>query len=115
MNHAELSRRLALAIGYAPECVRIDEDSNMKYEPCCKVYRISNDMGPYWRRLDYRDPSVALPVLKWLMREYDVYFMPSDYLNQVRIRRSRMIADYLDAADTLPAAIALAACAVRRV
>jgi len=73
MNHAELSRDLALAIGYYPESVRIDTDKQGKYEPACRVYRISYDMGPYWRWFDYRHPDVAMPLLVWLMREHGCF------------------------------------------
>lgn len=72
MNHAEISKALAIALGYAPESVCIDTDKQGKYEPVCRVYRISYDMGPYWRWFDYRHPDVTLPLIEWLMREHDV-------------------------------------------
>jgi len=74
MNHAELSRDLALALGYYPEGVQIDTDKQGKYEPVCRVYRISYDMGPYWRWFDYRHPDVAMPLLRWLGSEHRKFF-----------------------------------------
>lgn len=73
-DHAQLSRDLAMALGYAPESVLIDTDKQGKYEPVCRVYRISYDMGPYWRWFDYRHPDVVLPLIEWLMREYGGFF-----------------------------------------
>lgn len=72
MTDAELSKELALALGYAPESVCIDTAKQGKYEPVCRVYRISYDMGPYWRWFDYRHPDVTLPLIEWLMREHGV-------------------------------------------
>ena len=66
-NHAELSKALALALGYAPESVKlIGFASNY-----CSVYRKHKDCKhPGWYAFDYRDPSVAMPLLVWLMVEY---------------------------------------------
>ena len=75
LNHAELSRELALALGYAPESVRVVRP--WPPEPVrnyCEVYRITNDMGPYWRKFDYRDPTIVLPLIKWLGSEYRMFF-----------------------------------------
>lgn len=69
MTDAELSKELALALGYAPESVCIDTDKQGKYEPVCRVYRI---LGPCWRWFDYRHPDVTLPLIEWLMREHGV-------------------------------------------
>ena len=67
MNHAELSRDLAIALGYHPESVRADEHD-------CNVYGEWDEFGPRWRVLDYRSPRVALPLLKWLGIEYRKFF-----------------------------------------
>ena len=66
MNHAELSRDLALAIGYAKNDVHLDLDGD------CWVWR-EPDYGPHgWKLFDYRSPDVALPLLEWLMRHHSV-------------------------------------------
>ena len=73
LNHAELSRELALALGYYPESVRVKhEGTNSAY---CQVYRkcrLTFHEDPYWLALDYRSPDVALPLLAWLMRHHSV-------------------------------------------
>ena len=71
-NHAELSRDLALALGYYPESVSIETDIN-DYEHCF-VYRIYYDQKHCeWRRFDYRSPDVAMPLLKWLMLKHSAH------------------------------------------
>lgn len=69
-RHAELSRDLALALGYHPESVRIYMGSSRPENDWCEVYRITNDIGPYWRAFDYRNARVALPLLRWLMESH---------------------------------------------
>ncbi len=105
-DHAEISRQLALAIGYAPESVRVVSPWPPGY---CEVYRITNDMGPYWREFDYRSPGVAMPVLDWLMREHEA--QPGHNAHGFHIW---LQADSVAVAtgDTLPLAIARAAIAV---
>lgn len=67
INHAELSKQLALALGYFPESVRVAPSTY------CAVYR--NCYGQErWEELDYRDPTVCLPLIEWLMREYGGFF-----------------------------------------
>lgn len=62
-DHAQLSRDLALALGYYPESVRIAPSTY------CAVYR--NCYGQErWEELDYRDPTVCLPLIERLMREH---------------------------------------------
>jgi hypothetical protein len=71
-NHAELSRQLALALGYAPESVRVNKQIYRKR--VCEdaenvvVYRAYSaaDPRPMWFPFDYRSPDVCLPLLKWL-------------------------------------------------
>lgn len=63
-DHADLSRRLALAIGHAPEDVSIWKEGT---EHLCIVRR--PHLGPGWRCFDYRDPAVI-----WRVAErYDVF------------------------------------------
>ena len=74
MNHAELSRDLALAIGYAPESVRVRHNTpdDAHVWEACEVFRQGEyDAHPHWHCLDYRDPSVAMPLLKWLITEQE--------------------------------------------
>ena len=64
MNHAELSRELALALGYFPESVRMQGG-------VCMVYGCWNDLGPRWRLFSYDGASVAMPLLKWLITKQE--------------------------------------------
>ena len=66
MTDADLSRQLALALGYAPESVRVTEG-------VVDVFRMSrNDLPfPLWYEFDYRSPDVCLSLLKWLMVEHN--------------------------------------------
>lgn len=60
-EHAALSAQVARAIGWKYVATDINP-------PVYHVY-VSNDAGECgW--FDYRDPSVALPLLEWLMREH---------------------------------------------
>ena len=108
-DHAALSAQLARALGYYPESVRILEN-------LCIVYRIGvswraftpiNVSRERWAEFDYRDPSVALPVLEWLMKEHWCFVTgPIPSIES---------ADHMDMriqTDTLPEAIARAAIAV---
>jgi hypothetical protein len=75
VTHAELSRQLALALGYAPESVRMNKQIYRK--GVCEdaenvvVYRAYSaaDPRPMWFPFDYRDPSVVVPLIKWLLIE----------------------------------------------
>lgn len=110
-EHAELSRRLALAIGYYPESVRIARNG-------CEVFREYFPGGePDWRTFSYGDPSVALPVLAWLSRRYGVSrirrtgFSP-DYFIEGYERHPSPLGYFSAYADTLPECIARAAIVV---
>lgn len=63
MNYpAELSKELALALGYYPESVR------QKTRHWCDVYRYSKTFKcEMWTPFDYRDPSVALAMVELLL------------------------------------------------
>ena len=64
-DHAALSAQLARAIGYEQISVQTCGDYAL-------VHGLWDDSGrdwQHWRTFDYRDPSVALPVLEWLMRK----------------------------------------------
>lgn len=64
-DHADLSRRLALAIGYTPEDVRICKDGT---EHWCEV-RWPLTWWSGWWVFNYRDPDVI-----WRVAErYDVF------------------------------------------
>jgi len=66
-EHAELSAQVARAIGWKYVATDINP-------PVYHVY-VSNDAGECgW--FDYRNPSVALPLLEWLMREHGCHPMP---------------------------------------
>ena len=105
MNHAELSRRLALAIGWLH--TDIEHDVCRVGEP---MWSGGNNFL-LWKKFDYRDPTVALPVLKWLIttaRKCEMFQRksPSGF--------SIWLGDELSwiFADTLEEAIARAAVAV---
>lgn len=112
---ADLSRELALALGYAPESVRIADvltmdDSIFRVVTGVEVvYRNALGNG-HWRHFDYRDPTVALPLLEMLMRDYgcdfgagvnDFIVWFNDGVNKVQHT------------DTLPEAIARAVIAAK--
>lgn len=67
MTDAEISRRLALAIGWKSRDVRLSEDRRYITVPA----------GPFGmrRQLDYRDPAVIWPIAercnKWPRKEGD--------------------------------------------
>ncbi len=105
-DHAEISRQLALAIGYAPESVRVVSPWPPGY---CEVYRITNDMGPYWREFDYRSPDVALPLLVWLLDKHDPMLVRNRAIPAFTIDLPNKTIH----ADTLEEAIARAAIAVK--
>ncbi len=115
-EHAELSRRLALALGYAPESVSLK-----CFGGRCGVYRVDRQYqdkgihnGPErWHMFDYRQPDVALPVLEWLMRKYDGMLTLNPELGEYRIRTFKPNDSRCAYANTLPEAIARAACAVK--
>ena len=72
-NHADLSRQLALALGYYPESVRVDKKHDF-----CEVYgagagnpRCMRLEWTGWDIFDYREPDVCLPLIKWLMVEHN--------------------------------------------
>ena len=63
MTDAEISRRLALEIGWKADEIRIDH--TWIQEPIVEVwYTLRNAPENYkiWRRFDYRDPSVIWPI-----------------------------------------------------
>lgn len=62
-EHAEISRRLALAIGWKASDGRIYQDC--KGHECVKIrFYPSSARQDYfvWRRFDYRDPAVIWPI-----------------------------------------------------
>lgn len=112
-EHAALSAQLARAIGYAECDVRLHGlclDS-------CYVRNTRDDVPRHliapWdvhqAKFDYRDPSVAMGVLEWLMREHGavVRHLPK---NHYAVTMSMYMRELV--ADTLPEAIARAAIAV---
>ena len=73
MNHAELSRDLALALGYPPKSVRVKEAPPVR----CQVWPTKNwtiGDGPFhrWWDFDYRDPTVVVPLIELLMVKHDI-------------------------------------------
>lgn len=76
MTDAEISRDLALALGYAPESVQVIVAPK---ESFVMVYRLGivsrhpewlNTKRETWLLFDYRDATIAMPLLRWLMVEH---------------------------------------------
>jgi hypothetical protein len=74
INHADLSRQLALALGYAPESARVKPNYGGGEHVLVYSKRGTHHKFPKWRVFDYRDPSVCLPLLEWLGSEYRKFF-----------------------------------------
>lgn len=121
-DHADLSRRLALAIGYAPDCVRVrketvsddgstvvEVDTVFVWHYVYRLPRYADNVRHWWNRFDYTDPSVCLPVLEWLFKKHDARMR----YNAEKYNIWHRLGDGYDVlAPTLPEAVALAAIAV---
>lgn len=71
MTDAELSRQVALAIGWnAAEVIVVHDYEHNEVGQCCKVWDF-NRGGYQDKDFDYRSPDVALPLLEWLHKEHD--------------------------------------------
>ena len=105
-DHAALSAQLARALGWRiVDVVEVTDYEGQFVDTVCKV----RHKGARFSRLfDYRDPSVALPVLEWLMREHGATLRMVDGKHAVVCRW----AGVWGIAATLPEAIARAAIAV---
>lgn len=62
MTDAEISRKLALAIGYRPEDVQIEAYHGLGLPDMCTVRRLGVLGKITWKTLDYRDPAVIWPI-----------------------------------------------------
>ena len=72
-EHAALSRDLALAIGYAPESVRIVHEHWMN-KPVCQVLRSDGvHHGPHWVIFRHTNPTVCLPLIEWLAIRHRIF------------------------------------------
>ena len=107
-NHAELSRDLALVIGYAPNEMLLQHGEWWVFRQPDPVF------GPTgWKQFDYRDPTVVMPLLLWLnthygVREFQDRRYAIDYFIQ-GYRRWPIYDGYFSArADTLPECVARA-------
>ena len=122
-DHADLSRRLALALGYYPESVRTYMFMFVEVWRVERKYRgFDHAAAPCrWHAFDYRQPDVALPVLEWLRKGWNgtvgtdartgnpyvfLWKLHDDYEHISRYRHE---------ADTLEEAIARAAIAAKGV
>lgn len=122
-NHAELSRDLALAIGYYPESARTRKanpyaSNPMMWAPHCEVYGdwwTKHKERPEWRVFDYRDPTVWGPVLEWLMcREVrPEFYTTAPHFGMLRAGEFGRYPPIDIEADTLPEAVARAAIAIK--
>lgn len=98
MNHAELSRDLALAIGWRTVV------AGLAACPDSAAVRFPDDtIQQEWRKFDYRAPTVWGPVLEWLMREHR---FPA-YWSRIAEKFVIPGADNRIECDTLPEAAAL--------
>jgi hypothetical protein len=106
-SHAELSRDLALALGYYPESVQVFRADTMGRK--CQVFRVDYPIYPlgHWRKFDFRDPSVAMPLLVWLMTRFNTQL---DHHASGWFFR---VYNYCVTGDTLEEAICRAVIAVR--
>ena len=69
MTDAELSRAVALAIGYHPESVQTVGDIFMVWHS--KEWKWADGKRAcMWHEFSYTDPTVSMPLLKWLMAEH---------------------------------------------
>lgn len=74
MTDAQLSKELAFALGYAPESVR---KINILLGHGIEVYGAREPyFSPYWKRFDYRDPTIVVPLIKWLGEQHGIKVMP---------------------------------------
>lgn len=111
MNHAELSKQLALALGYYQESVRITQTIPEQ----CVVFRVLNVnalKGPIerWFGFDYRDPSVALAMVELLLSEYAMCIDTRPF-GKFTVGSART--QFWLSADTLPEAAARAVIALK--
>lgn len=60
LTDAEISRRLALAIGWNPKDVRITTEFG--FQVAANPPRSCYTSDPWWRNFDYRDPAVIWPI-----------------------------------------------------
>ena len=104
-DHAELSKELALALGYAPESVRVNKQIYRK--GVCEdaenvvVYRAYSaaDPRPMWFPFDYRNPTVVVPLIKWLTKEHNCDIGAGmDFLIWFNSDRETLCADTLEEA-----------------
>ncbi len=118
-DHAEISRQLALALGYAPESVQLTDPAI--FGPRCIVYgagsgqpfevAVINEKG--WSVFDYRSPHVAMPLLVWLMKEHGCE--PDHSIDERKwyfFAPNGQFWSYKSYADTLEEAIARAVIAI---
>ena len=103
-EHAALSAQLARSIGWGH--VHFERDVCKVGEPWMPELGIKFAHILNWRAFDYRDPSVALPVLEWLMREHEAKADADNLWFWV------CCGSNVAYGDTLPEAIARAAIAV---
>lgn len=112
---ADLSAELALALGYFPESVQFDlETTHTKREgirtmPGERIAYVfgqwENALVGYWRRFDYRHPSVYGPLVAWLGEKHD----REPWYSSSRRKWMTATAQY----DTLPEAVARACIALK--
>ena len=111
-EHAALSAQLARAIGW--RLIDIagfhgQEPPSVMFGPGLFVW-FGNKPDQYWRKFDYRDPSVAMGVLEWLIREHGAAVPRT--ADNTRISVVCRLPGEWGVGDTLPEAIARAAIAV---
>ena len=108
-DHAELSAQLARALGWRiVDVVEVTDYEGQFAEFADTVCRVRHKETRFSRLFDYLDPSVALPVLEWLMREHGATLRMVDGKHAVVCRW----ASVWGVAATLREAIARAAIAV---
>ena len=119
-EHAALSAKLARAIGWEHVYPPCDEVPSYWRHPHILVSEWVPSRGRMmtWRMFDYRDPSVAMPVLEWLRTKHSATLGTDARSGRSYIalwekhNDGAPMVDWRIEADTLPEAIARAAIAV---
>lgn len=105
-EHAELSARVAKAIGWPITVIGVPSNPNI-----VSVY-VDDGVSTWHRRFDYRAPSVALGLLKWLGEKHNIAVELWKVFGEPAGWRLTTPTSYVACEDTIELAIARAVLAV---